>query len=211
MAGLGDGSGRGGGAQPPAGGGNGSRWPRVVVPVLAGAAVLLIISALGFAGPSRPGPVQPPAEGSCRRLPLPVPVRQESETVVFPEASYLVDDAGGRPRIDLAGSYRGSVAEGMSIAVISQARSGLPDAMAERHLGDGRYYYQQELRLDERTSCWSAASLSPARDAAGGLLWRIFLVMVPADFGVTAVAAGNEVAERTFKELEVLAVLTIPA
>ncbi|MEU8270708.1 hypothetical protein AB0B89_26560 [Sphaerisporangium sp. NPDC049002] len=187
-------------------------WPRVLVPALIGTAAVLIASAIGYSAttPGKSPPSAPVAsQSSCERLASRVPVRQVSAAIVFPEVSYAVDDAGDRPRIDLAGSYRGTIDEGMRVAVIAQADPRSYDSTPERHPGDGRYYYEQELQVDEEAHCWSALSLNPAYRGSSGLVWHIYLVLVPADFGVTSVSARNEVEDAVFNGLDVLAAFTV--
>ncbi|MEV7970175.1 hypothetical protein AB0O34_29940 [Sphaerisporangium sp. NPDC088356] len=195
------------------GDGKKSGWPRILVPALIGTAAVLIASAIGYSAttPVKSPSLAPPtaSRGSCERLASPLPVRQVSAAIVFPEVSYAIDDGGDRPRIDLAGSYRGAIDEGKRVAVIAQADPRSYDSTPEHHPGDGRYYYEQELRVDEEAHCWSALSLNPAYNGSNGLVWHIYLVLVPADFGVTSVSARNEVEEGVFNGLDVLAALTI--
>lgn len=158
----------------------------------------------------RPVAVPASPEGPCERLSARPPVRQISKVVVFPEVWYDIDDAGDRPRVDLAGSYQGVIDEARRIAVIARADPGSYDPGAGRPHGDGRYYYEQELRLDEEGRCWSAMSLEPAYDGSRGLVWHIYLALVPADFSVTSLSARNQVEDEVFKSLEILAEFTVP-
>jgi hypothetical protein len=196
------------------GGGGRSRWPRFLMPtVLAGAALVLIALAVGFSATTRaggPAPAPSSSEGGCERLEARPRVRQVSRTVVFPEVWYAVDRSGGRPRIDLAGGYQGVVGEGRRIAVIVRADFGSYDPETGRPYGDGRYYYEREIRLDEETGCWSAMSLDPAYGGAPGMVWHVYLVLVPADFGVTSVSARNHVEDEVFAAQETLAEFTVP-
>jgi hypothetical protein len=194
------------------GDGKRSGWPRVIVPAVVGAAAVLIASAIGYSATTEansPQSMPPPSAGSCDRLPSKAFVRQMSGAIVFPEASYAIDEAGDRPRIDLAGSYQGVVDEGKRVVVIAKADPGSYDSTPERHPGDGRYYYEQELQVDEQAHCWSAMSLTPSYGGSKGLVWHIYLVLVPADFSVTSVSARNQVEDGVFKTLEALAVFTV--
>lgn len=83
------------------------------------------------------------------------------------------------------------------------------DSTPEHQPGDGRYYYEQELQIDEQAHCWSAMSLNPAHSGSSGLVWHIYLALVPADFGVTSVSARNEVEDGVFNGLDVLAAFTV--
>ncbi|MFC4592253.1 hypothetical protein [Sphaerisporangium corydalis] len=212
MATVGNGNGDGDGKRP--------GWRRIMVPALVGTAVVLIASAIGYSATTQPAP--PPsdpavsgaspeeaAERSCEPLPSRANVHQMSDTITFPEISYSVDEAGDRPRIDLAGTYRGDIDEGRRIAVIARADPGSRDAGPEHRPGDGHYYYVQELQVDEEAHCWSALSLNPADSGSRGLDWHLYLVLVPVDFGVTSVSARNQVEDGVFEELESLAVFRV--
>ncbi|WP_248964783.1 hypothetical protein [Sphaerisporangium perillae] len=182
------------------------------MPALVGAAVLLIASAIGYSATTRTGSLSPAPSASaptCDQPPSRVPVRQGSGTIVFPEVSYAIDHSGDRPRIDLAGSYQGAIEEGKRVAVIVRADPGSHDSSPGRHPGDGRYYYERDLQLDEVAHCWTALSLSPAYTGSEGLLWHIYLVLVPADFTVMSVSARDQVEDGVFKTLEVLADFTV--
>jgi hypothetical protein len=194
------------------GDGERSKWPRILVPALIGVAVVLIASAIGFSATTQansPSASPSAPEGSCERLASRADVRQTSGAIVFPDVSYSIGDAGDRPRIDLAGSYRGIIDEGKRVVVIVQADPGSYDSTPGHHPGDGHYYYERELRVDEQAHCWSALSLNTAYSGSRGLAWHIYLVLVPADFSVTSVSARNQVEEGLFKNLDVLAIFTV--
>ncbi|GAA3838536.1 hypothetical protein GCM10022226_71010 [Sphaerisporangium flaviroseum] len=197
------------------GDGKKSRWPRILVPALIGTAVVLIASAIGLSAttkansPSAAPSASSAPQSSCERLASRVQVRQVSGAIVFPDVSYSVEDAGDRPRVDLAGSFQGVIEEGKRVVVIVQADPGSYDSTPGHHPGDGRYYYEQELRVDEQTHCWSALSLTPAYSGSRGLAWHIYLVLVPADFSVTSVSARNQVEDGLFKSLHILALFTV--
>jgi hypothetical protein len=194
------------------GDGKRSGLARIVVPALIAAAAVLIASAIGYSattGASVPSSITSASEQSCERLAERVLVRQVSRAIVFPEVWYALDEAGDRPRIDLSGSYQGDIQEGKRVAVIAQADPGSYDSTPEHRPGDGRYYYEQQLQVDEVGHCWSAPSLTLAYSGSKGLVWHIYLALVPADFSVTSVSARNQVEDGVFRTLEVLAVFTV--
>ncbi|MDH2430872.1 hypothetical protein [Sphaerisporangium sp. TRM90804] len=191
--------------------GAGPGWARVMVPALIGAAAVLIASAVGFSGSTRAvSPSPGAAAGPCELLASRTAVRQHDQAVTFPEVSYTVDGTGGRPRIDLAGTYQGVIGEGMRVVVVAQADPRSRDSTPERRPGDGRFYYQRELRVDVETRCWSALSLAPGYPGSSGLVWHLYLALVPADFPVTSVSARNQVLDGVFAHLQILAILTVP-
>ncbi|WP_380851196.1 hypothetical protein [Sphaerisporangium dianthi] len=181
---------------------------------------MLIVSAIGYSATTRTDPVSavPSASArSCEQPPSRALVRPGGGAVTFPDVSYAIEDVGGRPRIDLAGSYEGVIDEGERVAVIVRADIGSYDSASGGPPGEGRYYFQRELQLDEEAHCWTALSLSPAlslssaHHGAEGPLWHIYLVLVPADFAVTSVSTRGQVEGGVFTTLEVLADFIVTA
>ncbi|RCG31246.1 hypothetical protein DQ384_10955 [Sphaerisporangium album] len=192
--------------------GKASRRLRVVAAVLVGAAVLLILSAVGHSASAPPAvaPAPSPGPGSgCERLPYRAAVRQVGAAIVFPEVSYAIDRTGDRPRIDLSGSYRGDLPEERRIAVITRPDPASYDSSPGHRPGDGHYYYQRELRVDREARCWSAVSFGGVYSGSAGLAWQVYFALVPADFGVTSVSARNHVDEGVLASLEILASFTV--
>ncbi|MFC7385068.1 hypothetical protein [Sphaerisporangium rhizosphaerae] len=180
------------------------------MPVLVMIAMVLIVSAIGdsAAAPTSSGPPVASASPSwCDQPPSRALVRPGGGAVTFPEVSYAVDHAGGRPRIDLGGSYQGVVDEGERVAVIMREPAGSYDRVAGDLPGEGGYSYQGEVRLDERAHCWTALALGSrlAWSPAGRPVWHVYLVLVPVDFAVMSVSARGRVEDGVFSALRVLA------
>ncbi|MET8162534.1 hypothetical protein ABZT47_39780 [Sphaerisporangium sp. NPDC005289] len=181
------------------------------MPVLVMIAMVLIVSAIGdsAAAPISSGPPVASASPSwCDQPPSRALVRPGGgAAVTFPEVSYAVDHMGGRPRIDLGGSYQGVVDEGERVAVIMREPAGSYDRVAGDLPGEGGYFYQGEVRLDERAHCWTALALGSrlAWSPAGRPVWHVYLVLVPVDFAVMSVSARGRVEDGVFSALRVLA------